>query len=250
MPEKSEYCASKFALHGLSDALRAELSQTGIDILLASPSTTASEFFDVADGAASKPQGRFGALPAESVARRIASAMAAGRHEIILSASGKLLVWLDLYVGEARVSDNLVLFARPKHMDLTPPEFSVDVTPVDAGRAFDVTVRADRPALYVWLELDGARFGDNFFDLRPGRARTVRVTTAAPVSAFGSLSAASRSSSSPTTSVCSVVSSFSRSAVKSSSTSTAPPPNCRIATRSDEVSCVLTHFCAAASARN
>jgi short-subunit dehydrogenase len=95
VPEKSEYCASKFALHGLSDSLRAELSQTGVDVLLVSPSTTASEFFDVADGAASKPPGRFGVLPAESVARRIASAMAAGRHEIILSASGKLLVWLD-----------------------------------------------------------------------------------------------------------------------------------------------------------
>jgi short-subunit dehydrogenase len=95
VPEKSEYCASKFALHGLSDALRAELSKTGIHVLLVSPSTTASEFFEVAGGASSKPQGRFGAMPAEVVARRIADAMAASRHEIILSASGKLLVWLD-----------------------------------------------------------------------------------------------------------------------------------------------------------
>jgi len=95
VPEKSEYCASKFALHGLSDALRAELSKGGIDVLLVSPSTTDSEFFDVADGAATQPQGRFGAMPAEVVARRTVAAMAAGRHEIILSASGKLLVWLD-----------------------------------------------------------------------------------------------------------------------------------------------------------
>jgi len=95
VPEKSEYCASKFALHGLTDALRAELSKSGIDVLLVSPSTTASEFFDVADGAASQPQGRFGAMPAEAVARKAVAAIAAGRHEIILSASGNLLVWLD-----------------------------------------------------------------------------------------------------------------------------------------------------------
>jgi short-subunit dehydrogenase len=95
VPEKSEYCASKFALHGLSDALRAELAPLGIDVLLVSPSTTASEFFDVAIGASTKPQGRFGGMPAEVVARRAISAIAAGRHEVILSTSGNLLVWLD-----------------------------------------------------------------------------------------------------------------------------------------------------------
>jgi len=95
MPEKSEYCASKFALHGFSDALRAELAPQGIDVLLVSPSTTASEFFEAAAGELSKPQGRFGTMPAEVVARRVATAMAAGRHEIILSAGGNFLVWLD-----------------------------------------------------------------------------------------------------------------------------------------------------------
>jgi len=95
VPEKSEYCASKFALHGLSDALRAELAPHGIDVLLASPSTTESEFFDVAAGKLTKSPAQFGAMRAETVARLIAVAIAAGRHEIILSASGNLLVWLD-----------------------------------------------------------------------------------------------------------------------------------------------------------
>ena len=45
VPLKSEYCASKFAVHGFSDSLRAELSRQNIDVLLVSPSTTASEFF-------------------------------------------------------------------------------------------------------------------------------------------------------------------------------------------------------------
>ena len=48
VPLKSEYCATKFAIHGLSDAVRAELTRDGIDLLLVSPSTTDSEFFDAA----------------------------------------------------------------------------------------------------------------------------------------------------------------------------------------------------------
>ncbi len=95
MPDKSEYCASKFALHGFSDALRAELAPQGIDVLLVSPSTTTSEFFDLAAGQSTKPQRRFGAMPAQTVARHTIAAIASGRHEIILSLSGKLLVWLD-----------------------------------------------------------------------------------------------------------------------------------------------------------
>jgi short-subunit dehydrogenase len=98
VPEKSEYCASKFALHGLSDALRIELATAGIDVLLVSPSTTQSEFFEVAG---STNQQRHGGrslqrgMPAEIVARRTVAAMRSGRREIILSAGGKLLVWLD-----------------------------------------------------------------------------------------------------------------------------------------------------------
>lgn len=95
VPEKSEYCASKFALHGLSDALRAELAPLGIDVLLVSPSTTDTEFFQSAKGQTAQPQGRFGAMTPEAVARRIVSAMRAGRREIIPSAGGKLLVWID-----------------------------------------------------------------------------------------------------------------------------------------------------------
>ena len=96
VPRKSEYCASKFALHGFSDALRAELAAVGIDLLLVSPSTTSSEFFDrlLQQDETSTKAGRRGMAP-QQVARKIVRAMAAGRHEIIVSAGGKLLVWLD-----------------------------------------------------------------------------------------------------------------------------------------------------------
>ncbi|MFW6171359.1 MAG: SDR family NAD(P)-dependent oxidoreductase [Planctomycetota bacterium] len=99
VPQKSEYCASKFALHGLSDAVRAELASTGIDLLVVSPSTTQSEFFDnvlenQSRGASLTP----GPMSAERVARLTVRAIRRGRHEIILSSSGKLLVWLDRLV--------------------------------------------------------------------------------------------------------------------------------------------------------
>jgi short-subunit dehydrogenase len=95
VPRKSEYCASKFALHGLSDALRAELARDGIDVLLVSPSTTASEFFQKAAGGSDAANKPVRGMSPQSVARHIVRAMRAGRHEVILSAGGKALVWLD-----------------------------------------------------------------------------------------------------------------------------------------------------------
>ena len=96
VPKKSEYCASKFAVHGFSDALRAELVEEGIDVLLVSPSTTASEFFDrVIDGHADPLANEAGAMSPREVARKTVKAIRSGKHEIILSSGGKLLVWLD-----------------------------------------------------------------------------------------------------------------------------------------------------------
>jgi short-subunit dehydrogenase len=94
-PGKSEYCASKFAIHGFSDALRVELAKEGIDVLLVSPSTTASEFFQQATGDSGTREGTTNAMTSAAVARQIVRAMRSGRREIILSAAGKFLVWLD-----------------------------------------------------------------------------------------------------------------------------------------------------------
>ncbi|MEQ8789566.1 MAG: SDR family NAD(P)-dependent oxidoreductase [Pirellulaceae bacterium] len=93
-PGKSEYCASKFALHGLSDALRAELAPRGIEVLLVSPSTTDTEFFDKVGAGDPSAKKRRKASP-EAVARHAVRAIQRGGHEIILSPGGKLLVWLD-----------------------------------------------------------------------------------------------------------------------------------------------------------
>jgi short-subunit dehydrogenase len=95
IPNMSEYCASKFALHGFSDSLRAELAPRGVDVLLVCPSTTQTEFFDVAIGASRQRLHRWGAMTSAAVARQTVRAIAAGKDEIILSLGGGALVWFD-----------------------------------------------------------------------------------------------------------------------------------------------------------
>jgi short-subunit dehydrogenase len=96
VPNKSEYCASKFAMHGFSDALRCELASNGVDVLIISPSTTSSEFFDgVIDKQDNTHDRMSHAMPPQVVARKTVKAMRCGKHEVILSVGGKALVWLD-----------------------------------------------------------------------------------------------------------------------------------------------------------
>lgn len=96
VPDKSEYCASKFALHGWSDSIRAELSAEGIAVVLVSPSTTKSEFFESLVGTASGMESKsLGSWPADRVAKATLSAIQACRSEVILSLGGKALVYGD-----------------------------------------------------------------------------------------------------------------------------------------------------------
>jgi len=93
VPGCAEYCASKFALRGLSESLRAEFVKQGVDLLCVSPSRTDTEFFQSVVNPQQTKWPSLRGLPAEKVARKIVSAIRRGRHQIVVSASGKLLVW-------------------------------------------------------------------------------------------------------------------------------------------------------------
>jgi short-subunit dehydrogenase len=94
----SEYCASKFALQGLSQSLRAELAPLGIGLLVVSPGTTETEFFEhILDPAQRSPWARTRGIASADVARRTVEAMRRGRSEIILNPRGKLLVWINRF---------------------------------------------------------------------------------------------------------------------------------------------------------
>ena len=92
MPSKSEYCASKFAMHGFSDALRIELKGEGVDVVLVSPSTTRSEFFEsVLSGASRQDKG----MSADIVGALAIRAIEKRKREVLLSWGGKCLVLAD-----------------------------------------------------------------------------------------------------------------------------------------------------------
>lgn len=86
-----------------------------------------------------------------------------------------VLVWLRLLVNGEPISEDLVLFSRPKHLMLNQPRITTSVQPVADGQ-YDITLTTDCAALYVWLELPGAQFSDNFVHLRPNISKTIRVS--------------------------------------------------------------------------
>lgn len=92
-PMNSEYAASKFALRGWSEALRAELAGEGIDVLLVSPGSTETEFFDhLLAKHGDLPWGKAKAIPAAVVAEQTVRALERGRREIFPNWRGRALV--------------------------------------------------------------------------------------------------------------------------------------------------------------
>ena len=91
-PHKSEYSASKFALRGFSEALRAELAPIGIDVLVVTAGPTNTEFFQhLLEEHGELPWGEGKPVSPERVAQATVRAITAGRHEIIPSWRGWLL---------------------------------------------------------------------------------------------------------------------------------------------------------------
>lgn len=99
MPYNSEYSASKFALRGWSEAIRTELHSRGIEVLVVSPGTTDTEFFDhLLTKADSLPWGKQKGISPEAVARQVRRAMQLRRTEIYPNWRGRLLVAVNRWV--------------------------------------------------------------------------------------------------------------------------------------------------------
>ncbi len=93
VPNKSEYCAAKFALRGWAESLRVELSPQGVEVLMVSPSTTRSEFFDsLVDTPADTKSRSLGSMSPERVAQLAIQALVRSKREMILSLGGRMLV--------------------------------------------------------------------------------------------------------------------------------------------------------------
>ncbi|HLV09006.1 MAG TPA: glycoside hydrolase family 2 protein [Halanaerobiales bacterium] len=87
-----------------------------------------------------------------------------------------LLLWLELEYGGETVSSDLVLMARPKHMEFQEPQISKVVTPLSNNRC-EISLQTAYPALWVYLsgDEDDICFSDNFFHLSPGKKYKVEA---------------------------------------------------------------------------
>ncbi len=96
VPFNNEYCASKFALRGWSESLRPELACDDIELLLVSPGTTDTEFFEhlVAQGE-KLPWVKQRGIPPEAVAAQVVRAIERRRREIFPNWRGRALVLLN-----------------------------------------------------------------------------------------------------------------------------------------------------------
>ncbi len=93
IPFSSEYCATKFALHGLTESVRPEIENLGVEVMLVAPGTTETDFKkNVIDEQGTPPWARRGGVSASLVARRSLRALKWRRRMIVPNFQGKLLV--------------------------------------------------------------------------------------------------------------------------------------------------------------
>lgn len=99
LPTKSAYCASKFALRGFGEALRAELAGTPVRLTSAYPGPVATGLVERGrawDADKQALEARFvaeRALAAETVARRICNAVERGRPRVLIGRETFALDW-------------------------------------------------------------------------------------------------------------------------------------------------------------
>jgi short-subunit dehydrogenase len=101
-PNASPYAMSKFAVRALALALGPELAPHGVTVTLISPGFVTSEIRQVDNrgarhAVAKDPLPPWLPMPAELAAKKIVSAVYRRRREAIITAHGKLLVWLQRF---------------------------------------------------------------------------------------------------------------------------------------------------------
>ena len=99
IPARSEYSASKFAVQGFSEALRAELAKDGVDVLLVCPGLTQTNFsHNMIEQKALVPLDHLRGMTPEQVAAATLRAIEKGRNETILTFKGKLIVLVSRFL--------------------------------------------------------------------------------------------------------------------------------------------------------
>jgi short-subunit dehydrogenase len=106
IPARSEYSASKFAVQGFSDALRAELAKDGIDVLVVCPGLTQTNFSkNMLEQKARLQMDHMRGMTSEQVADATLRAIERGRDEVCLTFQGKLMVLVSRFLP--RLADRI-----------------------------------------------------------------------------------------------------------------------------------------------
>jgi short-subunit dehydrogenase len=114
VPGRTAYSASKFAMTGFFEALRAELKNAGVSVTTAYPGVVATQIRHRGFNAAGTPAGSSGlkedqAMSVEECARLIIEGMASRQREVVMSARGRIGRWLKLLAPGA--VENMALAA-------------------------------------------------------------------------------------------------------------------------------------------
>jgi short-subunit dehydrogenase len=97
VPHYSAYSGSKFALHGMSESLRAELAGSGVTVGVLCPSSTVTEFQQrIRREGPPQNKTRLRRHSAERVAHALVSLAASRRRERVLSVEGKAMAFLNV----------------------------------------------------------------------------------------------------------------------------------------------------------
>ena len=101
VPGRTAYSASKFAMTGFFEALRAELKPAGVSVTLAFPGVVATQTRHRGYNAAGQPAGTSGlkedqAMPVEACARMILTGMARRQREVVMEPRAKIGRFLKL----------------------------------------------------------------------------------------------------------------------------------------------------------
>jgi short-subunit dehydrogenase len=120
IPARSEYSASKFAIQGFSEALRAELAKDGIDVLVICPGLTQTNFSkNMLEQKARMQMDHMRGMTSEQVAVATLRAIERGRNEVCLTFQGKLMVLVSRFLP--RLADRV---ARKKVLALFKDEIA------------------------------------------------------------------------------------------------------------------------------
>lgn len=101
VPGRTTYCASKFAQAGFLEALRIEAAEHGIAVTVVYPGVVDTEIRRRGLNGKGEPAGvsgldEAGAMPVDECARQIVRAIEGRRRELVMTARGRLGLWLKL----------------------------------------------------------------------------------------------------------------------------------------------------------